>query len=133
MLRYMADTKKILTNHEQIIDDMDIFQANTNASLKNIETRVGQLALSLQKQSKDTFLSDTQKNIKDCLAVTLRSGMELQESKKNEKEVENEEVVKEARNHKLGRMQLNQLRETYQRKKRMKIVHKRKSLKRRRR
>ena len=133
MLRYMADTKKIITNHEQIIDDMDIFQANTNASLKNTKTQVGQLALSLQKQSKDTFLSDTQKNIKDCLAVTLRSGMELQESKKNEKEVENEEVVKEARNHKLGRMQLNQLRETYQRKKRMKIVQKRKSLKSRRR
>ena len=61
MLGYMADTKKILNNHEQRIADMDIFLANTNASLKNLETRVGQLTLSLQKQSKDTFPSDTQK------------------------------------------------------------------------
>ena len=77
MLGYMANTKKILNNHEQGTADMDIFQANTNASLKNLETRVGQLALSLQKQSKDTFPSDTQKNPKDFLVVTLRSGKEL--------------------------------------------------------
>ena len=59
------------------------------------------MALSLQKQSKDTFPSDTQKNPKDCLVVTLRSGKELQESKKNEKENGNEEDVKEERNQKL--------------------------------
>ena len=35
------------------------------------------------------------------MAVTLRSGKELQESKKNEKEARNEEVVKEERNQKL--------------------------------
>ena len=66
--------------------DMDIFQANTNASLKNLETQVGQLAFSLQKQSKDTFPSDTQKNPKDCLVVTLRSGKEHQESKRKKEE-----------------------------------------------
>ena len=47
MLKYMADTKKILKNHEQRMADMDIFHANTNASLKNLETQVGQLAFSL--------------------------------------------------------------------------------------
>ena len=92
-LGYMAVTKKLLSNHEQRIVDMDIFQANTNASLKNLETQVGQLALSLQKQSKDTFPSETKKNPKDCLAVILRIGKELQESKKKEKEVGNEEVI----------------------------------------
>ena len=97
----MADTKKILNNHEQRMVDMDIFQANTNVSLKNLETQVRHLALSLQKKSKDTFLSDTQKKPKDCLVVTLRSGKELQKSKKNEKEAGNEEVVKEKRNQKL--------------------------------
>ena len=51
-----------------------MFQANTNASLKNPETRVGQLALSIQNRSKDSFPSDTNKNPKDCMAVTLRSG-----------------------------------------------------------
>ena len=77
MLRFMAEIKKILNNHEQKFADMDIFQANTNASLKNLETQVRQLAIFLQKQSKGSFPSDTQKNPKDCLAVTLRSGKEL--------------------------------------------------------
>ena len=58
-----------------------MFQANTNASLKNLETQVGQLALTIQNQSKDAFPSDIRKNPKDCVVVTLRSGREI-ESKK---------------------------------------------------
>ena len=53
-----------------------MFQANTNSSLKNLETQVGQLALAIQNQSKDAFPSDTRKNPKDCMAVPLRSGRE---------------------------------------------------------
>ena len=56
-----------------------MFQANTNASLKNLETQVGQLALALQNQSKDAFPSDTKKNPKDCMVVTLRSCREMKE------------------------------------------------------
>ena len=62
-----------------------MFQANTNASLKNLKTRVGQLALATQNQSKDSFLSDTKKNPKDCMEITLRSDRELQRRKDNEK------------------------------------------------
>ena len=54
-----------------------MFQANTNASLKNLKTKVGQLALSMQNQPKDSFPSDTKKNSKDCMAITQRSGKEL--------------------------------------------------------
>ena len=62
-----------------------MFQANTNASLKNLKTRVGQLALAPQNQSKDSFLSDTKKNPKDCMEITLRSDIELQRRKDDEK------------------------------------------------
>ena len=77
-----------------------MFQANTNASLKNLETRVGLLALSIQNQSTDSFPSDTKKNPKDCMEITLRSGRELQKRKeeendKTEKE-EKEETGKES-------------------------------------
>ena len=51
-----------------------MFQTNTNASLKNMGTQVGQLALGIQNQSKDSFFSDTNKNPKDCMALTHRSG-----------------------------------------------------------
>ena len=46
---------------------------------------MGQLALSMQNQSKDVFPSDTKKNPKDYMTVTLRSGRELEGRKENEK------------------------------------------------
>ena len=76
--------KKLLNIHEQKFAELatfqantTLFQANTNASLKNLETQVGQLVLSMQNQSKDSFPSDTKKNPKDCMEVILRSGKEL--------------------------------------------------------
>ena len=63
----------------------NMFQDNTNASLKNLETQVGQLALSMQNQSMDSFPSDTKKNSKDCMEITLRNGRELQKRKEYEK------------------------------------------------
>ena len=65
-----------------------MFQANTNASLKNLETQVGQLALEMKNQSKDAFPIDTKKNHKDCMVVTLRSGREIEsrQEKREEKD-----------------------------------------------
>ena len=78
-----------------------MFQANTNACLKNLETQVGQLALAIQNQSKDAFPSDTRKNPKDCMVVTLRSGREIESRKKEKKKkiekVEGEETRKESK------------------------------------
>ena len=54
-----------------------MFQANTNASLKNLETQVGQLTLTMQNQSRDSFPSDTKKNPEDDMVITLRSRREL--------------------------------------------------------
>ena len=68
-----------------------MFQANTNASMKNLETRVGQLALNMQNQSRDSFPSDTKKNPKDCMEITLRSGKEL----KNIEEEKKKQIEKE--------------------------------------
>ena len=82
----MGDNKKLLNLHEQKFAELEasntnsqIFQKTTNASLKNLETQIGQLALNLQNQMKDAFPSDTKKNPKDCMAVQLRSGKYLEE------------------------------------------------------
>ena len=86
MLNFMAENKRILNQHEQKFVELDVFQANTivfqantNGSLKNLETQMGQLAQTLQNQSRNSFPSDTKKNPKDCMSITLRSGKELQE------------------------------------------------------
>ena len=73
-----------------------MFQANTNASLKNLETQVRQLALGMHNQFRDSFPSDTKNNPKDCMAVTLRSGKELQS--RDEAEQKKLEEGKESRN-----------------------------------
>ena len=92
MLQFMGENKKPLNFHEQNFSELEasntnsqIFQKTTNASLKNLETQIGQLALTLQNQTKDAFPSDTKKNPKDCMPVQLRSGKEL-EKEKSEKD-----------------------------------------------
>ena len=52
----------------------------------------------MQKEPKDSFLSDTRKNPKDCMVVTLRSGRELDErrvERKNTKEEKQAEIGEE--------------------------------------
>ena len=62
--------------------NMETNQANLGASLKNVETQMRQLAQSLRENHSKSFPSDTEKNLKQCMAVTLRSGKELEEPKK---------------------------------------------------
>ena len=83
MLQFIGDNKRLIHFHEQKLSDLEafksdtqVFQKNTSASLKNLETQVGQLALSMPNQNKGTFPSETQKNPKDCMAVQLRSGQQ---------------------------------------------------------
>ena len=66
----------------------NVFKANINVFLKNLETQVGQFALAMQNQSKDSFPSGTKKSPKDCMDVALRSGKEL----KNIEEVEKKRI-----------------------------------------
>ena len=76
MLQFIGDNKKLLHTREQKFAELEalksnsqMFQSNTNASLKNLETQVGKLALTLQTQNNNAFPSDTQKNPKDCITV----------------------------------------------------------------
>ena len=99
----MGDNKKLLNLHEQKFAELgatatnfQVFQNTTNATLKNLETQVWQLALTLQSQKKDAFPSNTKKNPKDCMAVQLRSGKELEMMKeKNDSSKEKESPEKE--------------------------------------
>ena len=98
----MFEYKRFLNLHEQKFVEIPVFkanttvfQANTNASLKNLETQVGQLALSVHNKSRDSLTSDTKKNPKDCMTVTLRSGKEMKGSKEAEKKQTEVETKKE--------------------------------------
>ena len=90
-MNFIGENKRLLIIREKnfielvaIQANTTVFQANTNESLKNQETQVGQLALGMQNQSRDSFPSDTKKNPKDCMAVTLRSGKELKKREEDQ-------------------------------------------------
>ena len=101
MLHFISENKRILNLHERKFSDLE-FQANTNASLKNLEIQIRQLAQVVQKEPKDSFPSDTRMNPKDCMAVILRSGRELDKrrvEKKNTKEEKQAGIREELEQH----------------------------------
>ena len=101
MLQFMGENKRLLNIHEHNFAEIAAFQANTtvfqaniNDSLKNLEVQIGQLALTMQNQSKDFFFpSYTRKNSRDCMVVALRSGRELEERRKENKDIEEEQYA----------------------------------------
>ena len=93
----MGDNKRLLQFHEQKLSNLEAFKSDTqmfqkssSASLKNLETQVGQLALNMPNKIKGTFPSDTQKNPKDCMTIQLRSGKDLSSNKRTERKEETE-------------------------------------------
>ena len=89
MLQFMSENKRILNMHEKIFSELEnfkantiVFQKNTNASLRNLETQVGKLALSLQNQSRNAFLNSTKTNPKDFTPTSLIGDNEMQGNKK---------------------------------------------------
>ena len=69
-----------------------------NATMKSLETQVGQLANELKNQQKGKFPSDTEQNPRDhCKAITLRSGKEVESSKQREEKRKEEEVEREVK------------------------------------
>ena len=85
----MSKNKRIFNLHEKIFYELEnfqanttVFQINTNASLRNLETQVGKLALSLKKQSRNAFPCSTKINPKDFTPTSLRDDNELQGNKK---------------------------------------------------
>ena len=85
----MLENKRILNLHEKRFSELEnfpanttVFQKNTNASFKNLETQVGQLALSLQNQSRNAFPSSIEINPKDFTPTSLRCDNELKGNKK---------------------------------------------------
>ena len=58
-------------NNDNRIAYLEKSQANMGASLRNLKTQVGQLAHCMKESSSSSFSSDTEKNLKDCMAITL--------------------------------------------------------------
>ena len=94
--------EKIFSELENFQENTTMFKTNTNASLKNLEILIGRLALNMKNQSKGSVPSDTRKDPRECMAVLLRSGRELDERRVEKKDTEEEnysEIREEFKHH----------------------------------
>ncbi|XP_075473911.1 uncharacterized protein LOC142504960 [Primulina tabacum] len=87
-----------MARNESRLDNMETHMGNMGATMKSLETQIGQLANALRDQNRGQFPSNTEVKPKEqCKAVTLRSGKELEvqspkERMDKEKTVEEEET-----------------------------------------
>ena len=99
----MGESKRLLNIHEHKFAELATFQANINVF------QVGKLALAMRFQSKDAFPSDTKKNPKDYMLVTLRSGRELESRKEDElKKIEKIEKEETGKNDKFSSSEVDE-------------------------
>ncbi|XP_075486207.1 uncharacterized protein LOC142525801 [Primulina tabacum] len=74
---------------ESRLDNMETHIGNMGATMKSLETQIGQLANALKDQNRGQFPSNTEVNPREqCKAVTLRSGKEVGIPKPAEESVE---------------------------------------------
>ncbi|KAJ4717030.1 DNA-directed DNA polymerase [Melia azedarach] len=92
---FIIETKYRFNKVEARLDSIETHYTNMSATMKSLETQIGQLANSIKGQPFKKFSSDTEPNPKDqCKAITLRSGKELEPPKSKEKEVRADKMKK---------------------------------------
>ena len=84
----MKNMENIQSTMGACMKNMETNQSNFNATVKNLETQLEQVAQSLKQISSKFFPSDTEKNSKECMAITLRSGKELDDFFVVEKQID---------------------------------------------
>ncbi|XP_073057220.1 uncharacterized protein [Primulina eburnea] len=99
---FVAESGKKMARTESRLHSMETHIGNMGATMKSLETQIGQLANALRDQNRGQFPSNTEVNPKEqCKAVTLRSGKELDvqspkkmlESEKSVEDVEFEVII----------------------------------------
>ncbi|XP_075507502.1 uncharacterized protein LOC142544330 [Primulina tabacum] len=76
---FVAESCKKMVRTGSHLDNMETHMGNMGATMKSLETQIGQLANALRDQNRGQFPSNTEVNPKEqCKAVTLRSGKELE-------------------------------------------------------
>ena len=68
---YMDGNKKMINLHEQKFPDLDSFQVNTNARMKNVEAKIGHLVQPFKEKFSRTSPSNTLPNPNECMDTPL--------------------------------------------------------------
>ena len=95
---YMEGNKKMINLHEQKFPDLDAFQVNTSARLKNVEAQIGHLVQAFKEKFSRTSPSNTLPNPNECIDTPLSSVQKFpilksMEEGENELEIENKALL----------------------------------------
>ncbi|XP_073049544.1 uncharacterized protein [Primulina eburnea] len=86
---FVTESGKRMARTESRLDNMETHMGNMGATMKSLETQIGQLANALKDQNRGQFPSNTEVNPREqCKAVTLRSGKEIGIPESTEESVE---------------------------------------------
>ncbi|XP_075504544.1 uncharacterized protein LOC142541982 [Primulina tabacum] len=86
---FVTESGKKMARTESRLDSMETHMGNMGATMKSLETQIGQLANALKDQNRGQFPSNTEVNPREqCKAVTLRSGKEIGIPKPTEENAE---------------------------------------------
>ena len=102
---YMERDKKMINLHEQKFPDLDAFQVNTNARLKNVEAQIGHLVQAFKEKFSRTSPSNTLPNPNECIDTPLSSVqkfpiLKFVEEGENEMEIEKNALLNNLENKK---------------------------------
>ena len=70
---YMEGNKKVINLHEQKFLDLNAFQVNTSARLKNVEAQIGHLVQAFKEKFSRISPSNTLPNPNKCIDTPLSS------------------------------------------------------------
>ena len=68
---YIDGNKKMINLHEQKFPDLDAFQVNTSARMKNVEAQIGHLVQAFKEKFSRTSPSNTLPNPNECMDTLL--------------------------------------------------------------
>ena len=94
----MEGNKKMINLHEQKFPDLNAFQVNTSARLKNVEAQIGHLVQAFKENFSRTSPSNTLLNPNECIDTPLSSVQKFPilksvEEGENELEIENKALL----------------------------------------
>ena len=95
---YTDGNKKMISLHEQKFPDLDVFQVNTSATLKNVETQIGHFVQAFKEKFSTTSPSNTLTNPNECMDTPLSNVQEFPilkyvEEGENELEIEKQTLL----------------------------------------
>ncbi|XP_073057404.1 uncharacterized protein [Primulina eburnea] len=107
---FVTESGKRMARTESRLDNMETHMGNMGATMKSLETQIGQLANALKDQNRGQFPSNTEVNPREhCKAVTLRSGKEIGVQEPAEESVEVTVEEDEGKSESVGEEKVEEL------------------------